>query len=154
MQVHFGSVMLTILPQRPHHAWQSRQQCTVDSGQTAQSLGFASVLQRQSLPSQFLDDGAQAGGRENAGRFTEASQGKTSDTEAILNLGQGAGLLQATHAGNDRIEEVQQQQRDIFIAEKFAVPGLVPSGADAPETDKQFLNRAKYLKPRRSSSRI
>jgi hypothetical protein len=48
-------------------------------------------------------------GVKDVGRFTQGTQGRGVDAEALLHGGQGRRLLQAPQAGHQRVKKVQQQ---------------------------------------------
>lgn len=88
------------------------------------------MVQGQRLAGQFLDDVPQRLGRKDALRFAERPQRRGADAEASLDLVQRAGLLQAAQAGDDRVEEREQQQRGILVEKELAIAGAIALDAD------------------------
>jgi hypothetical protein len=72
---------------------------------------------------EFAHNGAQRFSRKSAGRFAECAERNPADAEQLLHLVQTTGLLQGAQAGDDRVEEIQQQG-GVLIEEQFAVAGL------------------------------
>ena len=63
----------------------------------------------------------------------------------FADLVQFAGLEQAVEAGEDRVEEVQQQQSGVLVEEEAAVVGLVVSGARVAQTRQQGQDHVEVL---------
>jgi len=92
-------------------------------------------------------DLVQQGRVEDVGRFTEGTQGRLADPEALLHGGQGRRLLQAPQAGHHRVKKVQQQQAGILIVEQLPVPGAVPLRRGVVEVVKERAQQAKIFEP-------
>ena len=107
--MHLRGPMLVVLPQGPGHARQGRQEAAIDGNQ----LGQRGLLGQRQLRAQVRTQRAQhlvqQRGVKDVGRFTQATQGRGVDAEALLHFGQGRRLLQAPQAGNHRVKEVEQQ---------------------------------------------
>ena len=125
-KVQFGGALPAAVPQGPSHAWQRRQNRAIDGGESAESLGLAAGLQGQGLFGQFLHDGAKRLGVERVGSLlAERAEGSASDAEEFLHFVEAGGVLQSTEAGDDGIEEVEQDQGHILIVEQEPIAGLV-----------------------------
>jgi hypothetical protein len=70
---------------------------------------------------------------EDACGLGEGTERDASDTEKSLDFFQFAGLLEGAEAGNDAVEEVDQEQADVLVAEEVAIAGPVAFGGDGPE---------------------
>jgi len=101
--------MLVVLPQGPGHARQGRQEAAIDGYQLGQRglLGPRQLwAQARTQREQHL---VQQRGVKDVGCFTQGTQGRGVDAEALLHFGQGRCLLQAPQAGDDGVKEVEQQ---------------------------------------------
>ena len=58
-------------------------------------------------------------------RFAERTGRDAATAEDLLDLVQFGGLTQAIEAGEDRVEEVEQQQGSVLVEEELTVAGLV-----------------------------
>jgi hypothetical protein len=92
-------------------------------------------------------DLVQQGRVEDVGRFTQSTQGRRADPEALLHVGQGRRLLQAAQAGHHRVKKVQQEQAGILIVEQLPVPGAVPLRRGAVEVVKERAQQTKIFEP-------
>jgi hypothetical protein len=54
-------------------------------------------------------------------------------------------LLQGAQAGDDRVEEIPQQQGGVLIEEQFAVAGLIAGGPGGVEPFQQRQQHSKVL---------
>ena len=77
-------------------------------------------MQWQKLVGQFANDGVQQLGVEHAGRFAQRSQRGLGDSQFPLHFAKTTGLLDATQAGQDGIEEVEKHHRGVLIVEQLA----------------------------------
>ena len=150
--MHLRGPMLVVLPQGPGHARQGGQEAAIDGGQVGRRGLLGQRQVRAQAGPQRGQDLVQQGRVEDVGRFTQGTQGRLADPEALLHGGQGRRLLQAPQAGHHRVKEVQQQQAGILIVEQLPVPGAVPLRRGAVEVVKSGPSRRKYLNPWRVSS--
>src|SRR5947209_3191293 len=82
---------------------------------------------------------------EDALGFAQGTLGDTRAAGDLLNLREGAGLLQAIEAGQDGVEEVEQEQGGVLVEEEFAVAGLVAGGAVVVQASQQGSDEGKIL---------
>jgi hypothetical protein len=73
-------------------------------------------------------------GIKDAAGFAERPQGGTFATQQLLHFVQGTGLLDATQAGEDRVEEIQQDQRGVLVIMEFAILSAVTLAGVVMET--------------------
>jgi len=83
------------------------------------------VDQRDSLADQFAEEVAEQVGIEHAGGFAQRSQGGPLNPEEFLHFVQRAGLLDAAEAGDDGVEEVEQQQGGILVEMELAIASAI-----------------------------
>src|SRR6266567_7081753 len=143
--MHLGCPMLVVLPQGPGHPRQGRQEAAIDGGQ----LGQRSLLGQRQVRAQV---GPQRGQHlvqqrrvKDVGRFTEGTQGRLVDPEALLHFRQRRRLLQAAQAGDYRVKKVQQHQAGILMVEQPSVPGAISLRASGPQMRQERFEHAKIL---------
>jgi site-specific DNA recombinase len=107
--MHLRGPMLVILPQGPGHARQGGQEAAIDGNQLGQRGLFGPWQWRAQVRTQGDQHLVQQRRVKEVGRFTQATQGRGVDAEALLHFGEGCRLLQTTQAGDDRVKEVEQQ---------------------------------------------
>jgi hypothetical protein len=107
--MHLRGPMLVVLPQGPGHARQGGQETAIDGNQRGQRGVLGPRQLRAQARTQREQHLVQQRGVKNVGRFTQGTQGRGVDAEALLHFGQGRRLLQAPQAGDNRIKEVEQQ---------------------------------------------
>ena len=137
--------MLVVLPQGPGHPRQGWQEAAIDGDQVGQRDLLGQRQVRAQVGSQRGQDFVQQRRVEDVGRFTEGTQRRLADPEALLHVGQCRRLLQAAQAGHYRIKKVQQQQAGILIVEQLLVPGAVPLRCGAVEIRKERTQQAKIF---------
>src|SRR5207302_524606 len=95
---------------------------------------------------QLLHNGPQGFSRENPGGFAEGAEGGTADAEKLLDLGQSAGLLHAAQAGEDRVEEIEQQQSGVLVVKEQAIASSIALSATKVQPFQQRQQLAEVLK--------
>jgi hypothetical protein len=143
--MHLGGPMLLVLPQGPGHARQGGQEAAIDRNELGQGGLLGQRQVRAQAGSQRGQDFVQQGRVEDVGCFTEGTQGRRAEPEALLHVGQGRRLLQAAQAGHHRIKKVQQQQAGILIIEQLPVPGAVPLRCGTVEVRQERAQQAKIF---------
>jgi hypothetical protein len=125
MDVHFGGAVFFIEPQGPGHLGQGGQEAAIDGGQAAQGLGLLAGHDRAGLAGQFGNEWVECFGVKDVAGFAERAQGDALAAEQLLHLVELAGLLDAAQAGDDGVEEVEQQQGGVLVEEEIAIAGAV-----------------------------
>ena len=74
------------------------------------------------------------------------------DPQQLLNVLQLGGLAQRIEAGDNRTEEIQQQQPNVLVAEELPMPRLVPLGADFAKFFSNSGMSLKYWQPCKSDA--
>src|SRR5262249_39531761 len=82
---------------------------------------------------------------EDPAGLAERTQRRAADAEEVLHLLQATGLLHAAQAGEDRVEEIEQQQGAILVEKELAITGAIACGADVVEAFQQRHQQAKVL---------
>src|SRR4029453_5686524 len=141
--------MLPILPQRPGHPRQGRQQTPIHRRQGLQQLpvlrqGAALGLHPQRQLAHHL---LQQGGIEHLRRFAQCPQRTAPHAHPLLHFGQGGHLLQPAQTRHHRREEVEQQQRPILIVEQLSMACPVAGRARRMQPGQQGLEQGQILQP-------
>ena len=92
---------------------------------------------------EFTDDALQGFGIQGASGGAERSQGSAGTVEFVLNLAQTTALLQTAQAGEDGVEEKQQDQRGVLIVMESAIARGID--ADVMERCEQGLKSLEIL---------
>jgi hypothetical protein len=145
VDVHLGGAVGVILPQGPGHPGQGRQEAAIDGGEVPQGLGLPARHDGHGAPGQLTQHGAEQFGVEDTARFAERPEGDAGGAEALLDLGETGGLLEAAQAGEGRGEEVEQQQGGELIEVEGAVAGAVALGGLAVEALQEGAEEAEVL---------
>jgi len=114
MKVELDPAVLIVFPKRPDHARQGAEDAAIDGGQATQRLGLAAGLQRHGAESQFGNNLVQDGGVENASGLAERVERNPGDAQESLDSLQLTELLESAEAGDDAVEEVDQQEASIL----------------------------------------
>ena len=75
----------------------------------------------------------QDGGVENASGLAQGAEGNPANTEEFLDFLQLADLLEPAEAGDDAVEEVDEQEADILVAKELPVAGAIALGGDVAQ---------------------
>ena len=137
MDVHLGGAMVFIEPQGPGHLGQRWQEAAIDGGQSTQGLGLFADDDGSGLVGQFGDQWVEGFGVKDVTGFAQRPEGNALAAEQALNFVELAGLLDATQAGEDGVEEVKQQEGGVLVEEEFAVAGAVTLGSLVTEAIKE-----------------
>src|SRR5580704_14677680 len=103
------------------------------------------MFQRYCLPGQFVNDIAKELRVEYSGGLAEGAKGSAVDTKLLLHFFETCGLLQTAETAEDRVEKVEQDQRNVLVEEEQAVVGSVSGSADGLESFEKWLQQPKVL---------
>jgi hypothetical protein len=145
VQVQLGAAVLPVRPQGPGHARQAPPEAAVHRRQRGQGLGLLTGEERLRPLGQGAEQGAQQFGVKDAAGLTQRAQGGAAAAQVLLDLVQGAGLLQAAQAGEDGVEEVEEQQGGVLVVVEAAVTGTVPLAGVAVEALQQRTELGEVL---------
>ena len=86
-------------------------------------------------------------GVKDVGGFTQGTQGGGGDAEALLHFGAGGRLLQATQAGDDWVQDVEQPSAGLLMVTQVPIAGAVPLCRREAEVVQERAQEAKIVAP-------
>ena len=118
--------MRVVDPQGPGDLRQTFQKGAVHRGENAgQAAELVRMGDRLKLLAELLDDLKHSVTVEDGRGLRQTAQGGPWNAELFLNLLEFAGLLKGPQGRADRIEHIQQEQRDVLIHVKASVADKV-----------------------------
>ena len=107
--------MVFVLPERPNHLRQGRQERAINRGQILKKGLFLSARSNRQALGQLGQQRLQPLRVENPRRLAQRAERGALAAERFADAAQVAGFLQRAQAGKRGIEETQQQQGNVLI---------------------------------------
>jgi hypothetical protein len=104
-------------------------------------------LQRQGSGNQFGKDILENGRIENVSGLAQGAERNLANAEKFLDFLQLGDLLESAEAGDNAVEEVNEQEADVLIAKELPVASAIAFGRDVAQGFQEGQNEGEILEP-------